>query len=267
MNAIDFTLAGAAVWRGGIAQKGAPADKAKSNNYVLSTTLPVEMGTNRVLVRATNKAGEVRLSASAQGLAPANITLISKPVEVSNGLSSVFPQDSQPVNLKRGPTPLTPSFVARVRTVPVLATRAGSNPDDAHKSMDDNERTSWVSDGTRDGAWIEYDFGTPQSITSVSLKLAGWRLRSYPLRLTLDGKVVFEGPLPKSLGYADIDFAPALGQKLRVSLIGRTEDRDSFGAIVEVANARDAFDTGADKVAKGFGLSVIEADILGPAAR
>jgi beta-galactosidase len=267
MNAIDFKLDGAAVWRGGVAQKGRGEEKAKSNNHVLSTTLPVELGVNRVLVRATNSAGKVRLSASAQGLAPATVTLASRPVKVDNGLSTVFPQDDQPVNLKRGPTPLTPSYVARTRTLPVVAIKAGSNPGDAQKSMDDNERTSWVSDGTQQGAWIEYDFGRSQSVSSVSLKLAGWRLRSYPLKVTLDGKVVFEGTLPKSLGYADIDFAPALGQKLRVSLIGRTEDRDSFGAIVEVANARDAFDTGAEKVAKGFGLSVIEADIVGPAGK
>ena len=151
--------------------------------------------------------------------------------------------------------------------MPVVAITAGSNPNEAHNSIDDNERPSWVSDGTEQGAWIEFDFGTPQSVSSVSLKLAGWRLRSYPLKVALDGKVVFEGLLPKSLGYADIDFPPAQGQKLRLSLTGRTEDRDSFGAIVEVANARDGFDTGAEKVAKGFGLSVIEADIIGPVAK
>jgi beta-galactosidase len=264
MNPIDFKLTGAAVWRGGLAQKGIGTEKEKSDNHVLATTLPVEVGVNRVLVRATNTAGEVRLNASAQGLVPATITLASTPVKLDNGLSTVFPHDAQPANLKRGPTPLTPSYAAHTRTVPVVRILAGSNQGDAQKSLDDNERSSWVSDGTESGAWIEYDFGAPQRVSSVSLKLPGWRLRSYPLKITLDGKVVFEGPLPKSLGYADINFAPFKGQKLRLSLVGRTEDRDSFGAIVEVANARDAFDTGAEKVAKGFGLSVIEADIGGP---
>ncbi|MEO7494126.1 MAG: sugar-binding domain-containing protein [Massilia sp.] len=267
MNAISFKLDGAAVWKGGVAQKGEGADKAKSDNYVLATTLPVELGLNRVLVRSTNQAGTVKLVASAEGLAPAAIDVVSKPVVAVDGLSTVFPQDAQPVNLTRGPTPLTRSYTDTVRSLPVVAISAGSNQANARNSHDDNERSAWNSDGSADGAWIEYDLGTPQKVSALSLKLTGWRLRTYVLKVTLDGVTVFAGEVPKSLGYADLDFPVARRRKLRIALTKGTEDRDAFGAIVELKSDRDAYGTGAEKVATGMKLSVVEADILGPVGK
>jgi beta-galactosidase len=82
--------------------------------------------------------------------------------------------------------------------------------------------------------------------------------------VTLDGKVIFEGETPKSLGYVNLPMAPARGTRLRITLTGPTADRDAFGKIVEVKNDKVAASVGADSVPAGWHLSVVEADLLGP---
>ncbi|MFT4090466.1 MAG: DUF4982 domain-containing protein [Asticcacaulis sp.] len=263
-NRIDFTLEGAAVWKGGIAQDEAAADKKLSDNYVLSTGLPVEGGINRVLIRSTDKAGQVKLVARADGLKPATVSVRTKSVKVRDGLSEVFASDYQPVNLSRGPTPLTPSYQDSLRGVTVAKITAGSNGQDAALSRDDNERSMWNSDGTPQGAWIEYDLGQAQSVSKLSLRLTGWRVRSYPIRISFDGRTVFEGEAPKSLGYVDFVVPAQNVAKVRIELISATEDRDGFGNIVEVTTDRQGASTGAEKVRTGHILSIMEADILGP---
>ncbi len=266
-NTIDFKLNGAAQWKGGIAQTEAPADPAKktSTNGVLSTTLPVELGINRVLIRATTKAGKIHLDASADGLKGASLDTISKPVTVKDGLSSVFAEDYQASDLSRGPTPTAPSFTPFRRAIEVTSITAGSNADAAGKSHDDNETTAWTSDGKPEAAWIEYRFAHPDTPEALSLKLTGWRLRAYPIRVTVDGQVVYEGTTPKSLGYVDLDLKPVTGSVLRISLIGATEDRDAFGKIVELKDNKEAQSVGADKVPAGTTLSIVETDILAKA--
>ncbi len=261
---ITFKLNGAAVWKGGIAQMEGPAGPAKkdSGNGVLARTLPVELGVNRVLIRATTKAGKVHLEASAGGLQGASLDTSSKPVAVKDGLSTVFAEDYQPSDLSRGPTPLSPSFTPFRRAVDIASVTAGSNADAAAKSHDDNETTAWTSDGKPDGAWIEYTFARLETPEALSLKLTGWRLRAYPIRVTVDGQVVYEGTTPKSLGYVDIDLKPVMGKSLRISLVGNTEDRDAFGKIVELKDNKEAQSVGADKVPAGMTLSIVEADIL-----
>lgn len=263
-NKIQFKLDGAAVWKGGIAQDESAADKKKSTNYVLSHVLPVEGGINRVLIRSTTKAGKVKLTATAEGLKPATIETRSKAVAVKAGLSETFAEDYQPVNLKRGPTPSTPSYRDALKSVAIAKITAGSNQGDAAKSQDDNERSTWNSDGKAGSAWIEYELVKGQTLSAVSLKLTGWRVRTYPIRITLDGKTVFAGETSKSLGYIDFSFSAQKAQKLKIELTDKTQDRDAFGNIIEVNNDRQGASTGAEKVKTGHILSIIEADILGP---
>jgi beta-galactosidase len=51
---------------------------------------------------------------------------------------------------------------------------------------------------------------------------------------------------------------------LRISQTGPVEDRDAFGKVVELNNARAAGDTGADAVPPGWRLAIVEADFNGP---
>jgi beta-galactosidase len=287
-NKIDFALTGPAEWRGGIAQgdsSGKPratvatvsantpgttsfAGVARSeDNYILSKRLPVELGVNRVLIRAGTQAGAVHLVATAAGLKPATLDAHTIAAPVTDGLSSAFAEDAQRSDLSRGPTPPGPSVVPRWRTIAVAGITAGSGQAAATNSHDDNEATIWTSDGTPGNAWIEYRFSRPESPARLSLRLTGWRLRSYPIRVTLDGHTVWEGQTPKSLGYVDLPLTAATGTKLRITLTGATSDRDAFGNIVEVKDTKAAAGTGADMVTPGWKLSIVEADVLAAAGK
>jgi len=262
-NPVNFDLTGPAVWKGGIAEKGKPEEqKQGSDNYILAKTLPVELGINRVLIRSTERAGRVHLVASSPGLRPAAVNVTTHVVPVTAGLSTVFAEDFQPADLSRGPMPGGRSFTDRLQTVAVARILAGSNGEAARQSHDDDETTAWTSDGNPETAWIEYRFAKPERVTTLSLKLTGWRLRSYPIAVTLDGRTVYSGETPRSLGYVTLPLTPATGSKLRIWLTGATTDRDAFGKIVEIKNNKVAASVGADKVPPGWRLSIVEADIL-----
>ncbi|MFT3780901.1 MAG: DUF4982 domain-containing protein [Nibricoccus sp.] len=252
LDLVEFTLDGPAEWRGGIAQG--------PNNYILSKKLPVECGVNRVLVRSTTEAGKITITAQAEGLQSASLTLQSKPVLVQNGLNMDYPATALSCRLDRGPTPSTPSYKETRRPITLIAAKASSKEADAPKSYDDDETTNWTSERGAD-AWISYEFAQPASPTEACLKLAGWRQRSYPIRLTLDGKVVYEGETPKSLGYVTLPLKPATGRTLKIELLGSSKDKDEF-KLVEVANQAIA-DTGANRLPSGV-LSIIEAEFYEP---
>ncbi|MGA2276362.1 MAG: sugar-binding domain-containing protein [Terracidiphilus sp.] len=239
LDPVHFTLSGAAEWRGGIAQGSAvPApintavveNKGMSptfstpflhyDNYILSKTLPVEDGVNRVILRSLPTAGKITLRAEADGLKPAEIELASVPVTVQDGLSTTMPDAKLPSNLKRGPTPLGASFHPSRYSIAVATLLAGSNAADAALSQDDDDYTTWTSDETLDHAWIEYDFAKPEKPSQIDLKLADFRMLRYPLRVTLDGKTVWEGVTPINYGYCTLPLKPASGTHLRIALTG-----------------------------------------------
>ena len=69
LNTVRFALSGPAEWRGGLAQ-----DDARPDNFILSQTLPVEGGVNRVLLRALPRPGTITLRATSPGLTAASAT-------------------------------------------------------------------------------------------------------------------------------------------------------------------------------------------------
>jgi hypothetical protein len=285
LNTISFSTTGPVEWRGGIAQgdslgrqaaapvpaepqKPAGADQVTKfpgaartdDNFILSKTLPVEAGMNRVALRSTLETGRVVVKAHAEGLPDASLTLdVAAPLK-ADGRWPVG-DDALPVSLVRGPTPSTPSFKTWRVTVRPTETIAGSNQAEAGQAMDDDEMTHWASDGQLANAWIEYRLDKPQVVDELELKLIGWRLRSYPLRITVDGAVVYEGEPAKSLGYVVLPLKPVKGSRLRIALTAPTVDRDAFGKIVEITGARAGLDTGAEKVAAGGRLGIIEAEL------
>lgn len=286
LNTISFSTSGPVEWRGGIAQgdflgrepaaptsaepqKPTGADQVTSfpgaargdDNFILAKTLPIEAGINRVSLRSTLESGKVTVTAQAEGLPAASLTLdVAAPAKADGRWPAG--DDALPVSLARGPTPATPSFKPWRVTVRPVATTAGSNADSVGRARDDDEMTHWASDGQLANAWIEYRLDKPQVVDELELKLIGWRLRSYPLRVTMDGVVVYEGEPAKTLGYVALPLKPVKGTRLRIALTGRTVDRDGFGKIVEVNGARAGLDTGAEKVATGGALGIIEAELL-----
>ncbi len=80
---VDFTCAGPGIWRGGY--NSGKVDS--TNNLYLNT----ELGINRVAVRSTLTAGTITVAAKRDGLKPAQIQIMSKPVVVTDGIAAVMP--------------------------------------------------------------------------------------------------------------------------------------------------------------------------------
>ena len=92
------------------------------------------------------------------------------------------------------------------------------------------------------------------------MKLVGWRTQSYPVRILVDDKVVFEGRTPRSLGYVTFTFPPVVGRSLRVELTGNASDRDAFGNIVEIPGTPDP-QSAAGKGGAKKTLGIVEVEI------
>ncbi len=256
---IHFEMDGPAEWRGGIAQG--------KDNYILSKDLPVECGINRALIRSLDKAGKVRITATAEGLAPDEIVLETLPIETVNGLSKYIPGDLLPCRLDRGETPSTPSYIDKKVDVEILSAEAGANSEEAINSYDDNELSEWKNDGKPSTAWITYHFDHKALIDEICMKLTGWRMRSYPLEVFAGDKLLWSGSTEKSLGYVHLYFEPTETDEVTIRLLGANEESDAFGQIVEVAepaageldlyNAKDG-----DKT--NFELRIVEIEFKEP---
>lgn len=254
MNAIQFTLDGPADWRGGIAQ-------GRPDNHISSKVLPVECGINRVLLRSQPQAGKIVLAAGAEGLKPAHLELASTPFPTADGLSKTLPDAGLVSRFGRGPTPAGDSIKPTRKAVRVVSATAGSNLDKAGLAFDDNEATGWKNDSKRATGWIQFELERSASVNEVVLKLGGWRRKSYPLRVTVDGREAYSGMTPKNLGYVTLPLKPTPGKTVRIELVGAIDDKDGFG-MVEVAGKKLP-DT-ADIVSTPGALEIVEAEIYEP---
>ena len=81
---VDFICSGPGIWRGGY--NSGKIDS--TNNLYLNT----ECGINRVSVRSTLSAGTITISASRPGLKSAKIQIVARPVNLTDGLSTLIPQ-------------------------------------------------------------------------------------------------------------------------------------------------------------------------------
>ena len=275
---VNFQLWGEASWIGGIgtrnnAQHSLPSSQSEkdpslldsankrnlSDNYVGHMSLPVECGVNRVLVRTTPHAGEIGLSVQADGLRPAYLTLSSKPCDKEQDLPALTLRPS----LVRGETPATPSYHDVLTSVGIVGAKAGSNASDLQKSFDDNELTQWQSDGDRAHAWVTYRLERRAAISEMTLKLAGWRQKCYPLEVYAGRKKVWEGVTPATLGYVHITIPqPVAATDLTIRMVGPVRDSSRFGQVRElaggVANELDRLKTEKGKVE----LRIVEADLM-----
>lgn len=226
-NMIKFDLQGPAEWRGGIAQG--------PDNYAFAKELPVECGITRVLIRTSDTAGVVSLKAEAEGLGSETISFTTKEIEVINGLSTFSPGEKLSSRFDRGETPSTPSYTDKKISVRVNSAEAAVNQEETINSYDDNELSEWKNDGRLPNAWITYHLERYAEIDEVSIKLTGWRMRSYPLEIYAGDELVWSGDTERSLGYIYLPVKPVRAKSFTVRLKGATEDTDAFGQIVEVA--------------------------------
>ena len=254
LNTITFSLTGPAEWRGGIAQG--------LDNFILAKTLPVECGINRVILRSLPQAGTITLTATSPDLKSATLTLRSLPAVVKQGLSLISGADL-PSYLERGSTPSGDSVTPTRKPLKIIGVKSGANTEKATLSFDDNEETSWSNDDTQANGWIQYQLAQPAIVSEITLKMGGWRTKSYSIRITVDGKEVFKGKTPQSLGYVTIPVTPTKGANVGIELSGATVNRDAFGNIVELENQSNAATTGSQNSSRG-NLTIVEAEIYSP---
>jgi len=250
-NMISFKLDGPVEWRGGIAQG--------PENYILSENLPVECGVNRVLIRSTTNSGNIKLTASFEGLTSSTIAFKSISSPQKDGLSTYISSDYQPSYMKRGETPKGDSYKTSRKQIDIVDAITESNQDKAKWSFDDNEKSEWSNDGSLKTAWITYELNHDSDISEIEMKLSGWRSKSYPIEILIDDKVVFKGNTEKSLGYVSIPIKPTKGRFVTIRLIGQTSEKDAFGGIVEVTGKKLEEESN-NKKNKGS-LRIVEIDI------
>jgi beta-galactosidase len=252
LNMINYKLDGEAEWRGGMAMG--------VDNYILQKQFPVAGGVNRFLIRSTTKPGKITITATAENLKSATISLQTKPFITNNGLSTILPSAGLPVNLKRGPTPATPSYNITRTPITIVKATAGANADSAFASYDDNELSDWVNNGKLNTAWIEYDLEREATISEITLKLNNFRSRIYPLIITLDGKEIFNGNTKTSLGYYTIHCNAHKGKKLRIQLADVAQNKNADAGVEVNGKKLDDGVARNDANAKGT-LSIIEVEV------
>ena len=279
---VEFALDGPAEWRGGVAmnkpfgtvtnqlalntktiddQVGTRAWGDKSLlglNHVLLDTLPVECGVNRVMLRSLAKSGKVVLTACAEGLPEARLTLTTEPVSVEGGLSTAFPADGLPCVLTRGETPQEPSFTPQLREVAIVSAQAGSNAADAALCFDRNENTGWSSRAKLDSAWIAFKLVEDTPVDELRMKMKGFRTTSYPIAVYAGDSLLWRGTTPKGLGYVHVPLRGCPSSRTyTVRLTGVSETKDAFAGVQELDSSND------EKAARGSrSLKIIEAEFL-----
>ena len=215
---IHFQLWGEGKWIGGIETD--------------AMSVPVECGVNRVLVRTTPNAGDIHLSAYAEGVKPAYIEVKSEEVKSER----YMPQLTLKSRLDRGETPLTPSYSEQAKGVNIVSAKAGYDSEHASYSFDDNELSEWKNDGRLSTAWITYKLERKTVIDDICLKLTGWRLRSYPLEIYAGKQLIWCGDTERSLGYVHLKPTKRVKtDEITIRLKGAGKDKDAFGGITEVA--------------------------------
>jgi uncharacterized protein YcfL len=249
---ISFTVDGPAEWRGGIAQG--------EDNYILSRSLPVECGVNRVLVRSTTEAGKVKVTAKAEGLPEASVQMTTIPVKVEAGLSGYIPSQTLKGHLDRGATPAGASYKDRMKSVAIVDVKAGSAQEDVANSYDDNENTVWTSDGVLTNGWITYTLERQAAISDITLKMSGWRRRTYPVEVYAGDKLVWKGNTPKGLGYIHIlPENPVKSNEITIRMAGAGSEKDAFGLKELAGGPANELDR---RQSKEYQLGIVEVEFL-----
>lgn len=231
----------------------------ESDNYIGSLTLPVECGVNRVFVRSTPVAGIISLSAYAEGMRPVYLDLKTEAVEQPAYNPGMLLES----NLQRGETPSTPSYTDLKESVEVVGATAGSKQEEASNSFDDNELSEWKSDGKAENAWITYNLNEKTAVDEITLKLTGWRTKSYPLAVYADKEKVWERWTNPSLGYTHIKIKkPVAAKAITIKMLGNTKTMRESGDTAELAGGKAGE---LDRVVTTKGkieLRIVEVDLL-----
>ncbi len=238
------------------------SDDPAYHNWVGENTLPIECGIGRIMVRSTTKAGDIKVLVKAEGLDDATATFTTKAIDEKGGLSEYFQNELLPLNLSMGETPSTPSYKDIYRAVKIVGANAGANAGSAANSYDDNEKTEWSNDGQQDTGWITFKLAKKAVIDNLSLKMFGWKSRSYPLEIYVGNELAWSGKTAQSLGYIRINLDKKIsGDQVTIKLKGAAATHDIFTMKELAGGNANEMDAKANKKSKNS-LSIVEVEIL-----
>ena len=260
---VQFSLEGPAEWRGGIAQG--------PDNYILSKTLPVECGVNRALIRSTTKAGRITLKAQAEGLPMQQITLTThRPTHGRNQAPLVVSLSNPQAHLVPAKRTMHPTYLQTKVGVDIVAAQSEVNNENLRNSYDDNELSEW-----RGGTSVTYTLSEAAPINDICVKMAGWRSTNYALEVEAEGKILWRGITPTSLGYVHLQIAhPVKAQTYTIRAIDKSKaqakeanfndpEAARFQNITEVAGGKaNELDQAGTPNAKIQPLRIVEIEFL-----
>ncbi len=228
-NMIDFSISGPAEYRGGIG--------LGPNNYILSPSLPGHCGITRIIVRSTQKAGTITVNAFSEGLTPASVAITSHAVSLSGGLTTELPNDGLPYVLSKAPDDPSPepNLPPGPDEILIRSATAGAeeNGNPVTGSYDNDEGTRWANDGNVSNAWVEYNFGTTQTVDELDIIFYKGSSRTYPIRITVGGTTVFSGRTTMGPSF-NHTFSAISADSMRIEMTGNNSDGSGWFSINEI---------------------------------
>ena len=112
---VDFTFSGPGKWLGGF--------NSGKEKTIHKPFLDLESGINRVSVRSSLKPGILTVTAQAEGLPMAKVSLESHAVEIENGMTKMLPPELEGVALQNLPLPDPSDLVLAASTTPIPTDR------------------------------------------------------------------------------------------------------------------------------------------------
>lgn len=109
-------------------------------------------------------------------------------------------------------------------------------------------------------AWITYRLVRQATVSDITLKLTGWRKRSYPIEVYAGEQLIWKGYTPKSLGYIHIlPEKPLKSDRITIRQVGEATEKDAFGMKELAGGAANEMGT---RQSKKYQLGIVEVEFL-----
>ncbi len=144
----------------------------------------------------------------------------------------------------------------------IVASTAGSEETGNWKenSYDNFPLSRWCNTGSLATAWIEYDLGVPRAIDRIFIDFYRGSVRTYPIRIQIDGVQVWSGWTSMSSTGWTQSLPLTTGRRVRITMTANNSEGGQWFSIYETKITKQIVNC-ADVLALGLGLAP---DISGP---
>jgi len=102
------------------------------------------------------------------------------------------------------------------------------------EAYDDDSETRFNNGGKLEDGWIQFFLEEKTEIDKIDIWLYRSDSRTYPIRVTINGKVVFDGESEKADDYWAIPITPTAGDTITVQLTGTNSTGHEWFPIIEI---------------------------------